>query len=516
VIGKEPILTLVTSNKDVKLRLPAHYILLDTTNTIHMDTYSPKNLYLCIDQGGHASRGIVFNQRGDIVTQSEAPLSATHTDEGFVEYDAAIMMRSLRQVIKEVQVNLGEQSRFIHAAGLATQRSNIACWDIYSGMALSPIISWQDCRAAAWLNKFASEAESIHQRSGLFLSPHYGASKLHWCEDNLTEVSKARDEKRLRYGPMASYLVHQLVQQRPNITDTVNATRTQLVDIQTLNWSGTLTQTFGIDMQCLPEIKPCYFDYGNLIETKDIPLKLVTGDQSAAMYAYGKIQPSTAYINIGTGAFLSRPSGSRRTIARRLLTSIIHHQNGHSEFALEATVNGAGSALDWFTHQYNVENLIEHLPDWLADITLEKAWFLNGIAGLGAPYWIADFPTRFEGSEQIEARAVAVVDSIVFLLHTNLCEMKKFASPPEQIQITGGLAHFDGLCQRLADLSGLAIYRPVESEATARGIAYLLAGSPDSWPENTPGDWFEPKNNSALIKNYDNWLSLMLDSMRKN
>jgi len=481
-----------------------------------MDVTSPKRLYLCIDQGGHASRAIVFNQIGDVINQADAPLSATHTAEGFIEYDPPSMMQSLRQVIKETLLTLGEQRKHLCAAGLATQRSNVTCWDTYSGMALAPIISWQDRRAAKWLEQFSNEAERIHQTSGLFLSPHYGASKLHWCRENLADVTKAHKEKRLRYGPMASYLIHQLVKQRPNMTDMVNASRTQLMDIKKLDWSTSLTKTFGIDKQCLPEIKPCYFDYGNLNETDDIPLRVVTGDQAAAMYAYGKIQPTTAYINIGTGAFLSRPSGQIRTIGRRLLTSIIHHQKDASEFVLEATVNGAGSALDWFAQKYKVDGLIGKLPDWLNDTTLDKAWFLNGIAGLGAPYWIADFPTRFEGSELIEAQAVAIIESIVFLLQGNLDEMKKFASPPEQIQITGGLARLDGLCQRLADLSGLDVYRPVEGEATARGLAYLLAGSPVHWPEEKPGDWFEPRKNLPLKKDNDYWTLLMLSTMRKN
>lgn len=481
-----------------------------------MDITNPNCLYLCLDQGGHASRAIVFDRSGDMVTQSEVPLTANHTAEGFVEYDAPMMLRSLRQVIQSVLANLGDRRAHVCAAGLATQRSNVACWDAYSGLALSPIISWQDRRAANWLKQFSSEAESIHQTSGLLLSPHYGASKLHWCEENITEVAKAHKEKRLRYGPMASFLLHQLVKQRVCMTDTVNASRTQLLDLNTLGWSETLAKTFGIDTQCLPDIRPCYFNYGNLSETDDIPLQVVTGDQAAAMFAYGKIQPTTAYINIGTGAFLSRSSGPIPTIGRRLLTSIIHCQDKNSEYVLEATVNGAGSALDWFAEQYKVEDLFQQLPGWLEDNTLDKAWFLNGIAGLAAPFWISDFPTRFEGSEHIAARAVAVVESIVFLLQTNLEKMKKFASPPEQIQLTGGLARLDGLCQRLADLSGLDVYRPMECEATARGTAYLLAGSPARWPEYKPGKWFEHRANRAIHKDYEHWMSLMLNTMRKN
>ena len=111
---------------------------------------------------------------------------------------------------------------------------------------------------------------------------------------------------------------------------------------------------------------------------------------------------------------------------------------------------------------------------------------------------------------------VAVVESIVFLLCANAAEMKKLSSPPEQIQITGGLAVLDGMCQRLADLTGLPIYRPQECEATARGIAHILGGQSSHWPEAKPGVWFKPANNPALVQRYESWTMHMLDTMRQS
>jgi len=193
---------------------------------------------------------------------------------------------------------------------------------------------------------------------------------------------------------------------------------------------------------------------------------------------------------------------------------LIWHQPGDTEYALEGTVNGAGSALEWFAEEYAIPNLLLELPHWLNEATPTEPLFLNGISGLGAPFWVPDFPSRFEGDPSLKARAIAVVESIVFLLQASLDERHKLASPPEQIQITGGLAHLDGLCQRIADLSGLPVYRPLQCEATGRGTAYLLAGSPPHWPEDNPGDWFKSERNPVFKQAYRTWMNLMLQTLR--
>lgn len=213
----------------------------------------------------------------------------------------------------------------------------------------------------------------------------------------------------------------------------------------------------------------------------EIPLNLVSGDQSAAMFAYGHVQPDTAYINTGTGAFVSRPSGPLKIYGRRLLTSVVNQTDQDTQYVLEGTVNGAGSALSWLAEEHHISNIESELANCLEEIK-QPPLFFNGISGLASPFWIADFPTRFSKEECSDAeKLVAVIESIVFLLCANIGEMKKLSSPPEQIQITGGLAIQDGLCQRLADLSQLPIYRPIECEATARGVAIFWLNS------RTPG-----------------------------
>ncbi len=182
---------------------------------------------------------------------------------------------------------------------------------------------------------------------------------------------------------------------------------------------------------------------------------------------------------------------------------------------LEGTIKGAGSALEWLSKQYQDANIFKHLPEWLNEIELPPL-FLNGISGLGAPFWQPDFISQFNREANINEKSVAVIESIVFLLKACLDEMNKLSSPPEQFQITGGLASLNGLNQRLADLSGLPVYCPTECEATSRGTAYLLAEQPANWPEQDAGVWFKPEENIELTKRYDEWMALMLEKIRKN
>lgn len=477
---------------------------------------SARDLFLAIDQGGHSTRALIYDGHGNLKASAKRPVTTTMPREDWVEQDAEEILQSIQGAVTEALEDVGDKAPHIVAAGLATQRSSLVCWDKITGEALSPIISWQDRRASRWLESLPLDREWAHRATGLFVTAHYGASKFRWCLDHLPAVVEALESGRLAMGPMASFLVFRLLEEHPYVADPANASRTQLWNVKTRDWDPELMDLFDLPLAVFPRCVPTQYHYGTLnTSILPIPLTILNGDQSAAMFAFGKIQPETAYINIGTGAFVSRPSGHYPGFSRRLLTSVILQNKEESTYVTEGTVNGAASALDWLQETHSVDTSPENLNKWL-EKKCNPPLFLNGVAGLGAPYWATDFHTEFVGDGDDGQKAVAVIESIVFLLHINLQEMQKQASPPLQIQITGGLSGLDGLCQRLSDVVGLPVYRPVEREATARGTAYLVADCPSEWPESEIGVWFKPKENPELMQRYQDWQKAMLENMRKH
>lgn len=475
-----------------------------------------RRLYLAIDQGGHASRALVFDARGALVAKglTDVHVSLPRTD--WVEQDPEELVTSVRAAIGAALAALGARAGEIAAAGLATQRSSIVCWDRQTGVALSPVISWQDRRAHAWLGQFNARAEEIHRLTGLMLSAHYGASKLHWCLDHLPAVKTAHAQGRLAMGPLASFLLFRLLRERPLCADPANAARTLLWNLSARDWDPALLALFGIPAETLPHCVPTRHAFGTLaLDGRTVPLTIATGDQSAALFAYGEPRPGSAYINIGTGAFVQRTLGRHPGHHPLLLTGLVCQDGAELTYVLEGTVNGANAALAWIGGELGIRDIETQLPVWLARET-EPPLFLNGISGLGAPFWVADFESRFVGEGEDWQKVVAVAESIVFLLQANLDEMRALAPATAQLVVTGGLSWYDGLCQRLADLCGLPVYRPGEYEATARGTAYLLAGCPNDWPEPAPGLWFTPSANAALAMRYRKWRSLMDDAVVKS
>jgi len=247
------------------------------------------------------------------------------------------------------------------------------------------------------------------------------------------------------------------------------------------------------------------WNYGHLAVAPNVPVKLVTGDQNAALFAYGELSEDTAYVNAGTGAFVLRATGGRLVRPERLLAGVLHDGGGRVEYALEGTVNGAGSALDWFAEEYGVKDLTAKLDGWLQEVPASPLIFLNGVSGLGSPFWRANFPTRFIGEGSLAEKAAAVVESIVFMMAVNLEEQARYLPAPKRIRLTGGLANLSGLARRLADLSGLPVLRPPGLEATARGTAFLLAGRPEGWESGGAADVFEPRKNEGLEANFTRW-----------
>jgi len=473
---------------------------------------NPYPLYLAIDQGTHASRAVALDRRGRVLASSAQDIDLARPQPDWAEQDGDEMVASIFAAIAQALAGLGERRRDVVAAGLASQRASCICWDRRDGRPLSPLFSWQDRRAHLWLRQFEPHAEEVHRKTGLFLSAHYGASKLRWALDHLPAVGAARAAGTLCWGPQASFLAFRLLAEHPFFADPQCAARTQLWNLHTRDWDPELLALFGLPQGFLPKSVPTCHPYGTLrVEDLAIPLAAVNGDQSAAVFAFGWPEEDTAYVNIGTSAFVQRVLTRDPGYVPRQLTGIILDDGATTVYTVEGNVNGAGTALEWLRGELGIEDVVTPLPQWL-ETACEPPLFLNGIAGLGGPFWKPDFASRFVGAGEPWQKAVAVVESIAFLLQANIEEMAKHMPPAARIRVSGGVSRIDGLCRRLAAVSGLPVHRRDDPEATARGIGYLAAGRPASWNKDAAEEIFAPENNADIRRRYERWRGLMAEA----
>lgn len=472
-------------------------------------------LLLAIDQGGHASRALVFDRTGRQIAEAFAAVSTYRSGQDRVEHAAAEVLESVRLVIADVCQSLGTDVGRISAAGLATQRSSIVCWDKRTGEALSPVLSWQDRRNAAWLQTWQASEADVRRITGLPLSPHYGASKLRWCLDELPAVREAAQRGTLMIGPLASWLLHRLAEERPLVCDPANASRTLLWDITLCDWSPELLELAGIPVKLLPQSVPSRHAYGTLpLPDHPVPITFVSGDQSTVPFANGLPDGQTLYLNLGTGAFLQCPLATDPG-STPLLRSVLLVDADGVRHSLEGTVNGAGSALDWLDDQTGLDDhrAAKSLTrEQLAG--LEIPVFINGVSGVGSPYWIPHLKSRFlepPGPDDELQKVAAIVESIAFLIAANVHEMRATQPGLARIVAGGGLSQSDYLLDCVASLTGLTVDRSTLREATATGLAFLLGGAPGAWSPTAEFTSFPPQDNPSLRQRHKRWQSAMLD-----
>ncbi len=471
--------------------------------------------WLVIDQGGQSSRVMVFGADGQIIASAIRAV-ATRRDGDRVEQNGPQMVADIAEALAEVLEIPHVEANVIAGAGLATQRSSIICWDSVTNTALSPVLSWQDRRAAALLDDLNLDTERLRRVTGLVASPHYGASKMRWCLQALPEVEAAAARGTLRIGPLSSYLLHQLLREEPFVCDPANASRTLLWDVTKMDWSAWLLGEFRIARELLPRCVRSRHDYGHLaLGPSPIPMIACTGDQAAALFAIGRPRANQVFINMGTGAFLQKPLAGDRPPAG-LLHSVVWQDADRLIRVSEGTVNGGASAVKTVARELGLtsEEIRSNVEAWLATST-DLPVYLNGISGLGSPFWVPDFQSGFVGGGDAQRRMVAVYESVLFLLQVNLMCLTRAGEAPAEIVVTGGLSSIDGLCQRLANLTKLAVHRPVIREATARGMAWLLGGYAGRWPA-PDRELFQPLPDPAIEDRFRRWrreMAARLDPM---
>jgi len=454
---------------------------------------------LAIDQGTHASRVLLLDIDGNTVSRSMYPIELSHPAPGRTEQDAEQIVASVRNALQDVLQALEPSQRdAVRVCGITTQRSTVTAWQA-DGTPLSAALSWQDTRGAGQLGKLDSHTAAIRKLTGLPLSAHYGASKLHWLIHSLDNPPE------MRCGPLVSFLLQRLTQERSYAVDHSNAQRMQLFDIHSLDWSPQLADWFDVPLDRLPPCRPVLNAYGTLSDFK-IPVTALCGDQNAAWFGSGRSVDGTALVNLGSGAFILAAQPDSVAPAE-LLSSIACSDQDHCEYLLEGTVNGAGSALQWLQAQWPDDDIQSGLPHWLVQVT-DPPLFMNTVGGLGSPWWRQGLqPVFVPGNDRIDVAkaAVAVAESILFLVQHNL-EIIQRQQTITRLRVSGGLSQLDALCQKLANLSKLPVQRTDDLEASARGIAWLAAGRPDHWQAANDPQQFEPCSDAALESRYTRFI----------
>jgi glycerol kinase len=460
---------------------------------------------LAVDQGTHASRAAIIDEHGAVVAQHLTPVTLTRPGLGRAEQDAEQIADSVEQAIEQVFQQLSPSQRAaVRCCGVATQRSTVLAWR-RNGTAVSAALSWQDTRGAPQLQHLRTRSEQIRKISGLPVSPHYGATKLHWLHQ-LTA-----DDPETSLGPLSSFLLQRLTGEQTPSVDHCNAQRTQLFDIQTLQWSPTLVDWFDIPPERLPICRPVSAEFGYL-KRWDVPVRAMSGDQNAAWFAAGQPAPGVASVNLGSGAFVLAEQSGEAVIAD-LLSSIVYSDAHHCAYVAEGTVNGAGTALTWLETERGIAGLQDRLPGWLEQVT-EPPLFMNTVGGLGSPWWRAGVaPTFVDDCATCDdaSLAAAVAESIVFLLQCNL-DCIGARARLRRLRVSGGLSRIAPVCQKLANLSGYPVERPEDQEATLRGVAWLAAGRPGSWNGQESPTRFVPSADARLRDRYQRFV----ESLRRH
>jgi len=472
---------------------------------------------VALDLGGQGPAAGLYNHLGDCLEYQERDCRPQISDEGRrVEYNANQYINACVDALNTLQNyrNCADQLQL----GIASQGASFIGWNKNNGKALSPIISWQDTRTKISLEQLKFNRDDIESITGLKPSAHYGASKLAWCLEYLPSVRKANAAGELSFGPLNSYLLFILSQGRHNFCDPGCAQRTLLWDIQHNTWSHKLCRQFRIPPTALPQIRQNCDDYGQLnfgyLGRQPLKVTAMHRDQNSSLFADGEINADNLYINLGTGAFVQRSSTNKQPPDGLLISPALYTRNYHS-YAWEGTVNGAASALPWLEKQLR-QVLSPQRIEWALnrDYRHWQGFFINSIRGLGSPYWRNDIATEFtdmdKGADSSShdnmnaCKITAWIESLIFHI-TEISILMQAETPLKQVEISGGMAASDALCQRLADNIGLTIIRRQDSEASLRGIAYLAAGRPRSWQARKSEATFLSQDNPALKKRFHRW-----------
>ena len=373
----------------------------------------------------------------------------------------------------------------IAAIGITNQRETTVVWDAKTGTAIGNAIVWQDRRTAERCAQVLADgmAADIVDCTGLLVDPYFSSTKLAWILAQ-PGVQQRAEAGELLFGTVDSFLVWRLTKGKRHVTDATNASRTQLFDIGEQAWSPRLLAYFGVPVEMLPTVQDCVDDFGTADAEwfgAPIPIRGVAGDQQAALIGQACFAPGQTKSTYGSGCFVVANTGSQRVRSRsRLLTTVAYRCRGEPAYAVEGGIFNAGVAIKWLRDKLRLINGAEETEAAARRTGGDTGgvFVVPAFTGLGAPYWHPEARglitglTLDSGRDQIVA---ATLQSIAYQTADLLAALASDGVPATAMRVDGGMAANDWFCAFLADVLGLAVTRPANTETTAVGAGLLAS-----------------------------------------
>lgn len=443
---------------------------------------------LAIDQGTTSSRAILFDRALQPCSVGQKEFRQIFPQSGWVEHDPEEIWSSTISMCQKAIEKENATGHDIAAIGITNQRETTIVWDKTTGRAVHNAIVWQDRRTSDYCQNLKDEGRSdwIAQKTGLLIDPYFSATKLNWILENVGGARARAEAGELLFGTVDSYLIWRLSGGTAHVTDATNAARTMLYNIVDGGWDDELLELFDIPASMMPEVKDSSgrlaVTRADLFDGARIAITGTAGDQQAATVGQACFKKGMAKSTYGTGCFMLMNTGDAPVFSKnRMLTTIAYQLDGKPTYALEGSIFVAGAVVQWLRdglHLVNEARETEALAE-RADPT-EAIYFVPAFTGLGAPYWDADCRgaifglTRKSGPAEI---AKAALESVAFQTRDLLEAMADDALhlPREVLRVDGGMTASNWAMQAMADQIGAKVDRPIITETTARGAAYLAA-----------------------------------------
>ncbi|WP_309616841.1 glycerol kinase GlpK [Salinibacterium sp.] len=491
---------------------------------------------IAIDQGTTSTRAIIFDRGGSVVATGQLEHAQIFPRAGWVEHDPKEIWDNTRQAIGQALSAANITRHDIVAVGITNQRETAVVWDRITGAPVYHAIVWQDTRTQSIVDRIAEgDPDRLKQKTGLPLATYFSASKVAWILENVAGARDRADAGDLAFGTIDTWLLWNLTGGTDggvHATDVTNASRTLLMNLETLAWDDDLLARFGIPASMLPEIRSSSEIYGTIESSsllREVPVAGILGDQQAATFGQAAFDKGESKNTYGTGNFLIVNTGEEIVRSENGLITTVAYQLGNEapRYALEGSIAVTGSLVQWLRDNLGIISSSEEVETLAASVDDNGGvYFVPAFSGLFAPHWRPDARGAILGLTRFANRghiARAALEATAFQTREVLDAVNAdFGVDLAELKVDGGMVANDVLMQFQADLLDVPVIRPVVAETTALGAAYAAGLAVGFWKNRDElrsnwqeGQRWEPRmpadERARLMRNWSKAVDKTLD-----